>query len=275
MTRLAGVLGWPVAHSRSPAIHGHWLAQHGLDGAYLPLPVHPDRLETALRGLSALGFRGANVTVPHKVATCAAMDRLDAVAGRIGAVNTIICHDDGSLEGRNTDAYGFSAALTQAVPDWRPAAAPAVVLGAGGAARAVVVALLDAGVPALRLCNRSREKAEALAAALGGPIEIIAWEDRASALAGAGLVVNTTSLGMTGKPPLEIDLDDLPAAAVVTDIVYTPLETSLLAAARGRGNPVVDGLGMLLHQAVPGFAAWYGTTPHVTPELYAAIAASL
>ena len=261
--KLAGVMGWPVSHSRSPRLHGYWLEQYGIDGAYLPLAVPPERIAEAIRALPALGFRGANVTVPHKEAALRVVDRVDPVARRIGAVNTIVVGEDGSLEGRNTDAYGFLANLRDGAPEWRPEAGPALVLGAGGAARAVVAALVDAGVPEIRLYNRTTTKAEALTADIGGPIRIVATPDSAN----AALLVNTTSLGMAGQPPLDIDLTGLPPAAIVTDIVYTPLITPLLALAQARGNPIVDGLGMLLHQAVPGFEAWFGHRPAVTPAL--------
>ncbi|WP_119679801.1 shikimate dehydrogenase [Indioceanicola profundi] len=265
--RIAGVMGWPVGHSRSPRLHGFWLRQHGIDGAYVPLAVPPDRVEQAIRALPALGLRGCNVTVPHKEAALRAVDRLDPVAKRIGAVNTILVHEDGTLEGRNTDGFGFVENLREGAPGWRADAGPAVVLGAGGAARAILVALLEEGAPEIRLTNRTAARAEELAAEIGGPIRIVPWERRADALSGAALLVNTTTQGMTGQPALEIELSDLPATALVTDIVYTPLVTPLLAAAQARGNPVVDGIGMLLHQARPGFAVWFGLDPQVTPEL--------
>lgn len=265
--RIAGVMGWPVGHSRSPRLHGFWLRQHGIDGAYVPLAVPPDRVEQAIRALPALGLRGCNVTVPHKEAALRAVDRLDPVAKRIGAVNTILVQEDGTLEGRNTDGFGFVENLREGAPGWRADAGPAVVLGAGGAARAILVALLEEGAPEIRLTNRTAARAEELAAEIGGPIRIVPWERRADALSGAALLVNTTTQGMTGQPALEIELSDLPATALVTDIVYTPLVTPLLAAAQARGNPVVDGIGMLLHQARPGFAAWFGLDPQVTPEL--------
>jgi len=271
----AGVMGWPVEHSRSPLLHGFWLKEHRIDGAYVLLPVRPEELAAALRGLAARGFAGCNLTIPHKAPALAIVDQVDATAARIGAVNTVIARPDGMLEGRNTDAFGFRENLRAAQPGWRAGAGPAVVLGAGGAARAVVAALLDDGAPEIRLVNRSRDRAAALAAALGGPIELVDWARRAAALAGAALLVNTTSLGMTGQPPLDLALDALPQAALVNDIVYVPLETPLLRAARGRGNPAVDGLGMLLHQARPAFAAWFGVTPEVTPALRQAMAASL
>jgi len=269
---LAGVLGWPVAHSKSPQVHGHWLQDHGIDGAYVPLAVSPEHFAGAVPALRDLHFRGANVTVPHKERTLAVCDRIDDHARRLGAVNTLVFDVDG-IHGRNTDGVGFLDNLRQGAPHWRPDAGPAVVLGAGGAARAVLVALMDAGVPEIRLVNRTRERAETLAGELGGPIAVRAWDAWASALDGAALLVNTTSLGMTGEPPLPVELDTLPRDAVVNDIVYRPLETELLARARARGNPVVDGLGMLLHQARPGFAAWFGVEPEVTEDLRARVLA--
>lgn len=267
-TLLAGVIGWPVAHSRSPRLHGYWLQTHGIDGAYLPLAVAPERLDDALRGLIGLGFRGANVTVPHKQAVMARCDRVTDTARRIGAVNTLIVGGDGTLSGDNTDAYGFMENLRREGGDIDPGTGGAVVLGAGGAARAVCVALLDAGMARIVLLNRTRARADALAADLGDDrLQVGAWDDRDRLLAGAGVLVNTTALGMVGQPPLEISLAALPITALVTDIVYAPLETPLLAAARARGNPVVDGLGMLLHQARPGFQAWFGHDPVVDADL--------
>jgi shikimate dehydrogenase len=273
--RAAGVIGWPVAHSRSPKVHGYWLRRYGVDGAYIPMPVRPGETGVALRGLAALGFAGCNVTVPHKQAALALVDHPDALARRIGAVNLIVVQPDGRLAGRNTDAYGFIANLREACPGWRAGAGPAVVLGAGGAARAVVAALADAGVPEIRLLNRTRARAEALAEALGGPVQVVDWDRRAVSLEGAALLVNTTVLGMHGQDALDVELAALPRSAVVSDLVYVPLETPLLAAARARGNAVVDGLGMLLHQAVPSFEAWFGVRPEVTVELRALIAATL
>ncbi len=267
--RLAGVLGWPVSHSRSPRLHGFWLERLGIDGAYLPLAVAPENLESVIRALPRMGFAGANVTVPHKEAVMKLVDHLDPLAARIGAVNTLVVRDDGSLEGRNTDAYGFFENLRQGCPAWVPQSGPAAVIGAGGAARAVVAALADAGVPEIRLANRSRQRAEVLAADLGGPIRVVEWTERAEMLEGCALLVNTTTLGMTGQSNLDLDLSALPTASVVNDIVYVPLETDLLARARARGNAVVDGLGMLLHQAVPGFEAWFGRRPVVGDELRA------
>ena len=265
--RLAGVIGWPVGHSRSPRLHGFWLERYRIDAAYVPLPVQPEHLAQVLAALPRMGFVGANVTVPHKETALALVDRVEPLARRIGAVNTLVVGPDGLLEGRNTDGFGFLENLRAHQPGFAVGAGPAVVLGAGGAARAVVAALLDAGAPEVRLVNRSADRAEILAAALGGPIRPLSWAEREAALAGAALLVNTTTLGMTGQPPLDLALEALPAAAVVTDIVYVPRETALLAAARRRGHPVVDGLGMLLHQARPGFAAWFGVMPEVTAEL--------
>ncbi|MGE0724728.1 MAG: shikimate dehydrogenase [Alphaproteobacteria bacterium] len=263
--RLAGVMGWPVGHSRSPRLHGWWLERYGIDGAYVPLAVRPERVVEAVRALPLLGFAGCNLTVPHKELVLPAIDAIDPLARRIGAVNTVVVGADGTLEGFNTDAYGFIESLREARPDWRADRGPAVVIGAGGAARAVVAALHDAGAPAVRIVNRTAGRAAALAADLGG--SAVDWPDRTDALAGAALLVNTTTQGMAGEPALDLDLAGLPRDALVADIVYVPLETPLLADARRRGNPTVDGLGMLLHQARPGFERWFGRAPAVTPEL--------
>ena len=268
--KVAGVMGWPVGHSRSPLLHGHWLDRHGIDGAYVPMAVPPDALERAIRALPALGFRGCNLTVPHKEAALAFVDEVEPQARRIGAINTLVVHGE-RIEGRNTDGIGFVENLRAGHAGWRADAGPVLVLGAGGASRAVIVALAEAGAPEIRLANRSPERAEALAAEFGAPVAAVAWEKRADALEGAALVVNTTTLGMAGQPPLDLDLGGLGRDALVTDIVYTPLETDLLARARARGNPVVDGLGMLLHQARPGFAAWFGTEPAVDEDLRRAV----
>ena len=266
--RLAGVIGWPVGHSLSPRLHGHWLQRHGIDGAYLPLPVRPDDIELAFRALPRLGFLGWNVTLPHKEAAFRLVDGHDPSALRTGVVNTVMVDADGRTRGYSTDGGGFLANLRAQASGWRPQAGPAVLVGCGGAARAVAVALLDAGVPELRLTNRTADRALALKEVLerdfpAAAIALLPWEARAAALEGAALCVNTTSLGMKGQPPLDLDLSALPLASPVADLVYVPLETELLAAARRRGHPVVDGLGMLLHQAVPGFAHWGGVTPEV------------
>ena len=271
---LAGVMGCPVAHTRSPAIHNHWIARHGLKGAYVQLPVHPDRLEAALRGLPALGFAGCNVTVPHKVSAMHFMDELHPTAQRVAAINTIVVQPDGSLLGMNNDGAGYVQSLRDADPTWRGDAGPALVLGAGGAARAIVVALLDEGVPELRITNRTLERAQALAEAFGERVKVVPWAQRNDAMAGVSLLVNTTTQGMHGQPPLDVALDALPAAAMVSDAIYIPMETPLLAQARLRGHRTVNGLGMLLNQARPAFKAWYGVMPEITPELRAAILAT-
>ncbi|MCK5777455.1 MAG: shikimate dehydrogenase [Rhodospirillales bacterium] len=269
----AGVIGWPVEHSLSPRLHGFWLDRYGIDGIYLPLPVAPPNIEEAIRALPKLGFVGANVTVPHKEAAYRTVDSLSETARKIGAVNTIVCDEDGELFGDNTDAFGFVENIRATAPAWQGDATPALVLGAGGAARAVIAALIDAGAPEIRLANRTRERADELLAHFGAPLMIVAWDDRNDAMAGAGTLVNTTTLGMTGNPPLDVDLSGLNDDAVVNDIVYAPLETALLKAAASRGLVAVDGLGMLLHQARPGFEAWFGTRPTVDEELRAHVLA--
>ena len=273
--KMAGVIGWPVAQSRSPVLHGHWLSQYGIRGAYLPLPVRPERLPEAVRGLRALGFSGCNVTIPHKLEMLKLVDKVDPVAARIGAVNTLVVQDDGALSGFNTDAYGFLASLRDVRADWKSSVGPIVVLGAGGAARAVVVALLDDGAHEVRLLNRTKERAQELARIEPSRVKVEDWSLRNAALENAALLVNTTSQGMVGYPALDIALDALPKAAAVCDIVYNPLETPLLAAARKRGNAAIDGLGMLLHQAVPAFEAFYGVRPQVSSELRRAVEATL
>jgi shikimate dehydrogenase len=277
-TRLAGIMGWPVSHSRSPVLHGFWLDETGVDGAYLPLPVRPDDVEQALRALPVLGFRGCNLTVPHKQAALAVVDRVDPLARRIGAVNTIVVAPDGSLAATNTDAFGFREHLREAAPQWKPSSGPAVILGAGGAARAVIVALSDAGAAEIRIVNRTLKRAEAVAGDLAAPqtkITIHSWREVGTVQHEAGLLVNATSLGMVGEPALNLDLSSLPLSAPVVDIVYVPLETELLAAARQRGHPAVDGLGMLLHQGRPGFEAWFGASVQVTDRLRGAMLATL
>ena len=274
-TYLAGVMGWPVAHSRSPLVHGFWLEHHGIDGAYLPLMVQPERLQAALDGLAALGFSGCNLTIPHKVAALDMVGEVSPLAARIGAVNTVTVKKDGTLRGDNSDAFGFLENLQAGAPKLDLASGPATVLGSGGAARAVCAGLLQSGVPEIRLSNRNMARAEALAANLGAAIQPLPWRERHAALQGAALLVNSTSLGMTGQPALELDLSLLPESAVVNDLVYSPLTTTLLAAARERGNIVIDGLGMLLHQARPGFATWFGVDPQVTAELRTFVEADL
>lgn len=269
-SKCAGILGWPVGHSKSPRLQGYWLQHYGIDGCYLPLPTPPAALHRVVPALADLGFCGFNVTVPHKETILEFCDTVTSRARRIGAVNTVVI-DKGKLTGDNSDGFGFAENLKSSAPDWQASAGPAVVLGAGGAARAVIVALQDLGVPEIRLLNRSADRAEGLSNELalpeGAPIIALPWDTRSTALAGAGLLVNATSLGMAGQPPLEIDLTPLPAQAVVVDIVYAPLETDLLAAAKHRQNPWVDGIGMLLHQGRVGFEAWFGQAPEVTQEL--------
>ncbi len=265
--KIAGVLGWPVGHSLSPRLHGFWLKQMGIDGAYVPLPVRVEDLEIVLRALPRMGFSGVNITVPHKQEALILVDEVEPLARRIGAVNTILIRNDGSLLGRNTDAFGFLENLRHGAPLWKPEDGPAVVLGAGGAARAVCAALIDAGVRDVRVVNRSLPRAEKLALDVGGPIRVLEWEKIHHAQHEAALLVNTTLLGMVGQAPLEVSLDHLPVTAVVNDIVYTPRVTDLLAKATLRGNPVVDGLGMLLWQAVPAFEAWFGVRPEVSDAL--------
>jgi shikimate dehydrogenase len=271
----ACVIGWPVAHSRSPVIHRYWLKLYGLDGAYELEAVRPEEIGDFLDSLGERGYQGANVTLPHKEAALDAADRPDEAATAIGAANTLWLDDKGLLQASNTDAYGFMTHLSAEAPDWNERGRTVVVLGAGGAARAVLHGLLEAGASRILLANRTEERAEALAEGFGSKVQVSPWKERNRALAGCGLLVNATSLGMTGKPPLDIDLSALPEDATVADIVYSPLETPLLAAAKARGNRIVDGLGMLLHQAVPGFERWFGVRPEVTPELRAHVAASL
>lgn len=271
--RVAGVMGWPVHHSRSPRLHGYWLRELQVDGVYIPLPVRPERLGSALRALNDLGFAGCNLTIPHKETALAFMDELSETAQRLGAVNTVVVKD-GRLYGDNSDGFGFAAHLEASEPGW-PADRPAVVLGAGGAARAVCIALLDRGVQQIRIVNRTMAKAEALQHAFGDKIQPVAWDTRDQALTDAGLLVNSTSLGMTGENPLQINLKRFSPDGVVYDIVYAPLQTDLLKQAAVRGCRTVDGLGMLLHQARPAFTAWFGVEPKVTDALRAAIVQDL
>ena len=270
----AFVVGWPIAHSRSPIIHGYWLAEHGLAGSYQRLPVPPDEFPGFIRSFAEKGFVGGNVTVPHKEAAFAALDLSDDIAATLGAANTV-WREAGRLCGSNTDVIGFLANLDAEAPGWDEKPRSAIVLGAGGAARAVVYALISRGFGPIRIANRTLSRIDDFKARFGAVVEAVPWPNRSAALEGAALLVNTTVLGMEGGEPLDIDLDPLPPEALVTDIVYMPLETGLLAAARTRGNAAVDGLGMLLHQAVPGFERWFGIRPAVTPGLRAAILADM
>ncbi len=275
MTTRACVIGWPVEHSRSPVIHRYWLDRYGIDGAYEKKAVSPEALSKFLHALSDRGYSGANVTLPHKEAALRAADTADEAAHAIGAANTLWLGPTGALHASNTDAYGFMTNLAAEAPGWNDVADTAMVLGAGGAARAILHGLIAAGVPRILLANRTAAKAQSLAQIFGPKVEPIPWDEKSASLSRCTLLVNTTSLGMTGQPPLEIALDAFPEAGVVADIVYVPLETPLLAAARARGLKAVDGLGMLSHQAVPGFQRWFGVRPEVTPELKAHVLASL
>lgn len=264
--KLAAVIGWPVRQSVSPVLHSHWLKEHGIKGAYVALPVEPANFGRCVAALPLMGFAGASITVPHKEAAFALVSSLDDDSRATGAVNTLVFNGDG-IAGMNTDVRGFAASLSEALGADAARKGPAAVLGAGGAARAIVLALQRAGSPEIRIINRTPARSDALARSGGGAIRTMAWGDWKSALTDVRLLVNTTSLGMTGKPALEIGLDHLPHQAAVADIVYNPLETDLLRAAKARGHRTMDGLGMLMHQAAPAFAAWFGLTPKVTREL--------
>ncbi|MEM7238475.1 MAG: shikimate dehydrogenase [Pseudomonadota bacterium] len=263
----AGVMGWPIIHSKSPRIFSHWFGQSAIDGRYAHLAVEPKNFAEVFRALPKAGFRGVNVTLPHKLDALGLSERQTDTASRIGAANMISFTPDGEIVAHNTDGFGFIQNLYTSAPAWQPGSGPAAVLGAGGAARAVLDALKEAGVPEIRLANRSRDKAEALAAEFGPNITVIDWAERSDALAGAATLVNTSSLGMHGQPALEIALDALPTTALVTDLVYTPLITPVLSTAADRGNPIVDGLGMLLHQARPAFEGWFGVDPVIDAAL--------
>lgn len=260
---LAGVIGAPIGQSRSPRLFAHWLRAHGRRGHYIPMEIASDRLEAALRTLPDLGFVGVNVTLPYKETVMSIADLISDRATLIGAANTLIFRKDGKIHADNTDGYGFIENIRQNAPDWAPKSGPAVVFGAGGAARAVIASLLDVGVPEIRLTNRTRVRAEKLRADFGNRVQVHDWVQAGNVIEGAATVVNTTSLGMEGKQPFRVPLDALTPDMVVTDIVYAPLETKLLQTARQVGCTTVDGLGMLLHQAVPGFERWFGFRPTV------------
>ncbi len=268
---LAAVIGHPVAHSKSPNVHGYWLRKYGLKGHYIPMDIEPDKLADLLPRLADLGFVGANVTIPHKEKVMEIADLITDRATLIGAANTLIFRKDGRIHADNTDGYGFIENIRQAVPDWNPRTGPAVVFGAGGASRAVLATLLDVGVPQILLTNRTRIRAEKLKEDFGNRIQVVEWVQAGNVLEDADLVVNTTSLGMTGKPEMRVPLDGLKPGAVVNDLVYSPLKTRLLATAEESGCRVVDGLGMLLHQAVPGFERWFGKRPVVDDAVRAAV----
>ncbi|GAB5438718.1 shikimate dehydrogenase [Falsiruegeria mediterranea] len=267
---LAGVIGHPVAHSKSPRLHGHWLKTYGIAGHYVPMDVAPQDLETVLRTLPKAGFVGVNVTVPHKEAVMAIADQITDRATLIGAANTLIFREDGKIHADNTDGYGFMENLHSGAPDWDAKAGPALILGAGGAARAVISALLEAGVPEVFLSNRTRVRAEKLRDDFGKRVQVIDWVQAGNVVENADLVVNTTSLGMVGHSELRVPMDGLKPSTVVTDLVYAPLKTKLLLTAEEAGCTTVDGLGMLLHQAVPGFERWFGERPTVDSATRAA-----
>jgi len=272
---LAGVMGMPIMHSRSPMLHNYWFKQQGMAGSYVPLAIQPTGLATALRALHPLGFSGCNLTIPHKQEAMKIVDEVNDAARQIGAISCVTVRADSSLLGSNNDAFGFIRNIQQAQPQWRADAGPIVVIGAGGGSRAVCFGLMQEGAREIRLVNRSDARAQQLADDFGAPLKSYPWAQRHDVLAGAALVVNTTSQGMVGQTPLDIHLDPLPSSALVTDIVYSPLETPLLAAARLRGNVTVDGLGMLLHQGPPAWKSWFGLEPKVTPELRALVEQSL
>jgi len=268
---LAGVIGSPVAHSKSPRLHMHWLKAHGLPGHYIPMDVATDDLETALRTLPRLGFVGVNVTIPHKEAVMKIADLITDRAALIGAANTLIFRKDGKIHADNTDGYGFIENLKQNAPDWAPKSGPAAVLGAGGAARAVISSLLEVGVPEILVANRTRARSDALVQDFGARVTVVEWVQAGNMLEDAATVVNTTSLGMVGKPELRVPLDGLRPGQVVNDLVYAPLQTRFLREAQDAGCTVVDGLGMLLHQAVPAFERWFGVRPDVDAATRAAV----
>ncbi|MCF6303901.1 MAG: shikimate dehydrogenase [Rhodobacteraceae bacterium] len=268
---LAGVIGFPIAHSKSPVLHGYWLRELGIQGYYVPLQMSQAEFVGGLRSLPKLGFKGVNITLPHKIPALGLADSVTDRAALIGAANTLTFKDDGSIRADNTDGYGFIQNLRQNAPDWDARKGPALVLGAGGASRAIVSALLSEGVTELRLTNRTRGRAEMLADQFGAKVQVVDWNRASDAMDGAMTIVNTTSLGMEGQPALPVVLDAAPKDTLVTDIVYTPLLTDFLAAAQARGLKTVDGLGMLLHQGVPGFENWFGARPEVTDGLRNAV----
>lgn len=267
---LAGVIGCPIAHSRSPLLHRHWLSTYGIAGHYMPMHVEPEDLKSVVRMMPRMGFVGANVTIPHKQSIMEIADKVTDRAKLMGAANTLIFREDGAIVADNTDGYGFITNLHDGAPNWDPGSGPATVFGAGGASRAVVASLVEAGVPEIRLTNRTSDRAEELAQTFGKKIKVVDWVQAGNIIEDAALVVNTTSLGMVGQRALRVPLDGLQAGTVVTDLVYTPLKTDLLLAAEAAGCIVVDGLGMLLHQAVPGFERWFGQRPEVDEAARAA-----
>jgi shikimate dehydrogenase len=272
--RKATVIGWPISHSRSPLIHGYWLKRYGISGSYERRPVRPDELPAFVDLVRRGELVGGNVTVPHKEAVLALVDELDDVGRAIGAANTLWT-DSGRVFATNTDAHGFLANLNDAHPDWRGTPGTPLVIGAGGAARAVIFALSQAGCEHIRIANRTPERAHELASHFGAGIQVVDWQDRAGRLADVSLLVNTTTQGMAANPPLDLPLSGLAPAAIVYDLVYVPLRTPLLAAAESQGNRTLGGLGMLLHQAVVGFERWFGRKPEVTDGLFKLVAADI
>ena len=272
---LAGVMGWPVMHSRSPKLHNYWFEQYGLAGTYVPLAIEPGKLEPALRALHPLGFAGCNLTIPHKETALAIVDEIHPTAKRMGAISCVTVRADGFLVGSNNDGFGFIESVVEQQPTWRADAGPIVVIGAGGGARAVVYSLAERGAKEIRVINRTFARAKALEDEFGGPVKAHDWTERHKALGDAAMLVNTTSQGMVGMAPLDLQLTSLPVSALVADIIYIPRETKLLEAARLRGNATVNGLGMLLHQARPAWKAWFNIDPQVTPELRALLEATL
>jgi len=268
---LAGVIGHPIAHSRSPQLHGHWLRKYAIKGHYIPMDIAPQDLESTIQMLPKMGFVGLNVTLPHKEAVLELADLVTDRAKLIGAANTLIFRKDGKIHADNTDGYGFMQNLLQSAPKWNPQAGPAMVLGAGGAARAVLASFIDIGVPEILLTNRTRERAEQLKADFGDKITVVDWVQAGNAMEGVNAVINTTSLGMVGKPEMRVPLDALAPGMLVSDLVYSPLQTKLLRAATDSGATAVDGLGMLLHQAAPGFERWFKVKPEVDDELRAVV----
>ena len=271
---LAGVMGMPIYQSRSPILHNYWLAKYGIKGAYGHFPVELKNLEAAVRGLSALGLAGCNITLPHKVHAMKMMDHIDPLAKRMGAINCIVVQEDGALHGFNNDGYGYIQCVKDAKPNWRADEGPIVVLGAGGAARAIVLSLVDEGAKEIRLVNRTKAKAEELRVGVESVVKVFDWSERNEAMRGAAMLVNTTNQGMYGQPALDVSLEALPTSSLVSDAIYIPLETPLLATARLRGNPTVNGLGMLLNQARPAFKAWFGVLPEITEDLRKAVLAT-
>ncbi|HKA45526.1 MAG TPA: shikimate dehydrogenase [Burkholderiales bacterium] len=272
---LAAVMGWPIMHSRSPMLHNYWFRKHDLAGTYVPLAIRPGDLAAALRALHPLGFSGCNLTIPHKQQAMAIVDEVDTVAKRIGAISCVTVRSDGFLAGTNNDWFGFIENLKQTQPRWRADAGPVAVIGAGGGSRAVCYGLAQEGAREIRLVNRTLARARGIAEEFGGPIKVQSWDERHDMIEGAAMVVNATSQGMIGQPALDVRFDKLARSALVADIIYTPLETPFLAAARRRGNRTVNGLGMLLNQGRPAWKAWFGVDVEVTPELTAMVESSL